>query len=75
MPKKPHMQTLTIDILNYKAERLLEDLEHLQLIRVRKERHQTPSVINWTGNADNFQIEKVKTLQAKVNENGDFKNT
>lgn len=41
------MQTLTIDILNNKVERLLEDLEQLQLIRVRKEGQQKPLVINW----------------------------
>ena len=41
------MQTLVIDILNNKAERLLEDLEQLQLIRVRKEAQQKPLVINW----------------------------
>jgi hypothetical protein len=31
------MQTITIDIINSKAIKLLEDLELLQLIRVRKE--------------------------------------
>jgi len=31
------MQTLTIDIINDKAIRLLEDLELLQLIRVHRE--------------------------------------
>jgi hypothetical protein len=31
------MQTVTIDILNEKALKLLQDLELLQLIRVRKE--------------------------------------
>lgn len=30
------MQTLTIDIINNKAVRLLQDLELLQLIRVRR---------------------------------------
>ncbi len=30
------MQTLTIDILNEKAVKLLKDLENLKLIRVRK---------------------------------------
>lgn len=33
------MQTLTIDIINNKAIRLLHDLELLQLIRVRREEH------------------------------------
>jgi Ni,Fe-hydrogenase maturation factor len=32
------MQTITIDILNHKALKLLEDLELLQLIRLRKEK-------------------------------------
>ncbi len=41
------MQTVTIEILNNKAERLLQDLELLQLIRVRREKHQTATVINW----------------------------
>jgi hypothetical protein len=39
------MQTLTIDILNSKALRLLQDLELLQLIHVRKEKKE-PAVIN-----------------------------
>lgn len=32
------MQTVTVDILNNKAMNLLQDLELLQLIRVRKEK-------------------------------------
>jgi hypothetical protein len=40
------MQTLTIDIINSKAVRLLHELEQLQLIRVRKEK-QEPVIINW----------------------------
>lgn len=35
------MQTITIDIINNKAIRLLQDLELLQLIRVRKEKQQS----------------------------------
>jgi hypothetical protein len=41
------MQTVTIDIINDKAIRLLQDLENLQLIRVRKEKQQPSSKINW----------------------------
>ena len=41
------MQTLTIDILNNKALKLLQDLELLNLIRVRKEKDQNGAVINW----------------------------
>ncbi|AYD47319.1 hypothetical protein [Arachidicoccus soli] len=42
------METVTIDILNSKAVRLLHDLELLQLIRVRKEKSQTETQINWS---------------------------
>lgn len=41
------MQTVTIDILNNKAMKLLQDLELLQLIRMRKEKTQTADKINW----------------------------
>lgn len=37
------MQTLTIDIINNKALKLLQDLELLQLIRVRRGELSTPS--------------------------------
>lgn len=40
------IQTVTIDIINNKALKLLQDLELLQLIRVHKEKTQ-PSSINW----------------------------
>jgi hypothetical protein len=40
------IQTVTIDILNEKALKLLEDLEVLQLIRMRKEKAQ-PATPNW----------------------------
>lgn len=39
------MQTITIDIINNKALRLLQDLELLQLIRVHREKQQ--AVIDW----------------------------
>jgi hypothetical protein len=41
------MQTITIDIINNKAFRLLQELELLQLIRVRKENQQPSAAINW----------------------------
>jgi hypothetical protein len=43
------MRTITIDIINNKAMRLLQDLEFLDLIRLRNE--QIPSeapIANWT---------------------------
>ena len=41
------MQTVTIDIINNKAVRLLQDLELLQLIRMRREKTQPETSINW----------------------------
>jgi hypothetical protein len=41
------MQTLTIDIINEKAIRLLQDLELLQLIRVRKEQPLLFAKVDW----------------------------
>ena len=41
------MQTITIDIINNKAVRLLHDLELLQLIRVRRETQNPVDSIDW----------------------------
>lgn len=41
------MQTKTIDIINNKAVRLLQDLELLQLIRVRREKQQPATSTDW----------------------------
>lgn len=41
------MQTFTIDIINQNALRLLQDLELLQLIRLRREKQESDTVINW----------------------------
>ena len=43
------MQTLTIDIINNKAVRLLQDLELLQLIRVRKDNQAPATTYHSTG--------------------------
>ena len=50
------MQTVTIDILNSKAVKLLQDMELLQLIRMHK-RTAESKVINWA--------EKYKGAMAK----------
>jgi hypothetical protein len=41
------MQTLTIDIINDKAINLLNDLEMLQLIRVRKQASDKVTTTDW----------------------------
>ena len=38
------MQTVTIDILNQKAIKLLKELENLHLIRLRKEQQSDPTI-------------------------------
>jgi hypothetical protein len=40
------MQTITVDIINNKALKLLQDLELLQLIRLRKEKTSSVTVPN-----------------------------
>jgi hypothetical protein len=41
------IKTLTIDIINDKAVRLIQDMEHLKLIRVRKEKNKKSEMIDW----------------------------
>jgi len=41
------MQTLIIDIINDRALKLIQDMELLKLIRVRKEKVQQGEAINW----------------------------
>ncbi len=41
------MKTLTIDIVNDKAIKLLQDLESLKLIRVHPEKPSLETQINW----------------------------
>jgi hypothetical protein len=41
------MQTITIDIINDKAVKLIQDMEIRKLIRVRKEKNQKELSINW----------------------------
>ena len=41
------MQSLTIDILNSKAIKLLQDLEQLHLIRVHNDPIQQSTPVNW----------------------------
>jgi len=40
------MQTVTIDILNQKAIKLLKELENLHLIRLRKEQQSDPTIFH-----------------------------
>lgn len=42
------MKTITIDIINKEAIRLLRDLELLKLIRLRKEKQVREPLIDWS---------------------------
>ena len=42
------MKTLTIDIINEKAIKLIRDMELLKLIRIRKENSKQKGTINWS---------------------------
>jgi hypothetical protein len=42
------MQSVVIDIINKKAIKLLQDLELLQLIRMRKEKKQSVQNVDWS---------------------------
>ena len=42
------IQTLTIDILNEKAVKLIQDMELLKLIRVRKDKTEQKVAIIWS---------------------------
>lgn len=42
------MRSVTIDILNSKAFKLLKDLELLDLIRLHKEQGEEATPVNWT---------------------------
>jgi hypothetical protein len=44
---KDTMKTLIIDIINDEAVKLIHDMEHLKLIRVRKEERQHEDVVDW----------------------------
>ncbi len=63
------MQTLTIDILNNKAVRLLYDLELLQLIRVRKEEQKTSIEKNWAAKYKGAMTKQpLKVIDSQLNQ-------
>lgn len=63
------MQTVTIDIINKKALKLLQDLELLQLIRLRKETPlQKKSVINITKYKGAMTKQNLKEVDYQLNQ-------
>ena len=62
------IQTVTIDIINEKAMKLLQDLEQLQLIRLRKEENKplTQKNINYKGAMKKQNLEEVDDQLEKL---------
>jgi hypothetical protein len=62
------IKTITIDVINDKAMKLLEDLELLQLIRLRKETIQ-PVSTNWEERYKGAMSKQpVKDIENQLNE-------
>ena len=63
------MQTVTVDILNSKAIRLLQDLELLQLIRVRKEENKVTTTVNLVEKyKGSMQKQSISDIDHQLNE-------
>jgi hypothetical protein len=63
------MQTITIDILNDKAVKLIKDLELLQLIRVRKEKTKDKSMTDWAAKyKGSMQKQSLNEIDNQLNE-------
>ncbi|HMR87517.1 MAG TPA: hypothetical protein PKD51_05160 [Saprospiraceae bacterium] len=62
------IQTVTIDIINEKAMKLLQDLEQLQLIRLRKEENTplTQKKFNYKGVMKKQNLEEVDDQLEKL---------
>lgn len=62
------MTTITIDIINQKALRLLEDLELLQLIRLRREKKNDGGKIDWKLYKGAMQKQPIEQVDQQLNQ-------
>jgi hypothetical protein len=62
------MTTVTIDIINQKALRLLEDLELLQLIRVRREKKNDGDNVDWKRYKGAMQKQPIEQVDQQLNQ-------
>jgi hypothetical protein len=62
------MTTVTIDIINQKALRLLEDLELLQLIRLRREKKNDEGKIDWKLYKGAMQKQPIEQVDQQLNQ-------
>lgn len=63
-----NMKTITIDIINENAIRLLQDLELLKLIRLRKEKAQTEPPVNWGRYKGAMTKQPINEIDQQLNE-------
>lgn len=63
------MRTVTIDIINPKALSILEDLESLQLIRLRRDKlHDEAQPIDWYKYKGAMSKQPIKEVDKQLNE-------
>ena len=63
------MLTVTIDIINDKAIKLLKDLENLQLIKMRKPKAKAQADTNWTAKYSGAMTkEPLSDIDGQLNE-------
>jgi hypothetical protein len=62
------MTTVTIDIINQKALRLLEDLELLQLIRVRREKKNDAGNTDWKRYKGAMQKQPIEQVDQQLHQ-------
>lgn len=62
------MTTVTVDIINQNALRLLEDLELLQLIRLRREKKNDRDKIDWKLYKGAMQKQPIEQVDQQLNQ-------
>lgn len=63
------MQTLTIDIINDNAIKLIKDMELLNLIRIRDEKTHEKETINWTAKYKGaMQKQPIDEIEQQLND-------
>lgn len=62
------MTTVTVDIINQKALKLMEDLERLQLIRVRREKKNDGGTVDWKRYKDAMQKQSIEQVDQQLHQ-------
>lgn len=62
------MRTITIDIIDEKVINLLQDLELLKLIRLRREKNSQKDVTNWAKYKGAMSTQPIHEVDQQLNE-------